>query len=113
MKISSNIIVKPLISEKSFNEAKTGRYTFIVASHATKTDIKNAIEKLFNVNVTRVFSANIKSSKTRTTRMSRRIIDASYKKARVMLKKGEKLDIFEEQTDDKKRKKEGKKENKE
>jgi large subunit ribosomal protein L23 len=110
MKVLSNVIIKPLISEKAFNEAKVGRYTFVVAKHATKTDVKNAVEKLFGVNVLHVYSANIKGSKVRATKFTRKTLDASYKKARVKLAQGQKIDVFEEKTDDKKESKKEKKE---
>ncbi len=98
MKIVSDFIIKPIISEKSYAEAKNHSYTFVVARHATKTDIKNAIEKLFSVNVKDVRTAVITGTKTRATRYGRRTLDATYKKARVQLGKDEKIDIFEEKT---------------
>ncbi len=105
MKNLSDLILKPKFSEKSFEEAKADRYTFVVNRFATKTDIKNAVEKLFGVNVKRVYTAIIKGSKTRSTRYGRRIFDASYKKARVQIEKGQKIDIFEEDTKDAKKSK--------
>ncbi|OGH12218.1 MAG: 50S ribosomal protein L23 [Candidatus Levybacteria bacterium RIFCSPHIGHO2_01_FULL_40_10] len=104
MKNISDFIIKPIISEKSYLEAKSNRYTFLITRDATKTNVKNAIERLFNVNVTKVFTANITGSKTRNTRAGRKVKDASYKKARVELRKGEKIDIFEEKAEDKKKK---------
>lgn len=103
MKNLSNIIVKPIISEKSFSEASANKYTFKVQKNATKTDIKNAVEKLFGVRVLQVYTANIKGSKTRNTRYGKRLIDASYKKARVKLPAEQKIDIFEEKTEEKKK----------
>lgn len=100
----SNFIVKPIISEKSFEEAKSNKYTFIVDSFATKTDIKHAIQKLFNVKVKKVFTANIKGSRTKSTRYGKRSFDASYKKARVLVSEGQKIDIFEEKTKEEKKK---------
>lgn len=98
MKVLSDFIVKPLISEKSFAEAKSDKYTFVVAKNATKTDIKNAIEKLFKVNVVNVYTSNIKGKKTRFTKYGKSVTDLSYKKARVRLSKGQKIDVFEEKT---------------
>lgn len=105
MKILSDSIVKPIISEKSFAEAKQDKYTFVVAKNANKTDIKNAIEKMFGVNVIGVATANMKGKKVKFTKYGKSVTDLSYKKARVILKKGQKLDIFEEATGDKKDKK--------
>lgn len=111
MKLYSSFIIKPIISEKSFKEADSRKYTFVVTRGATKTDIKNAVEHLFGVDVKKVYTANIKASKTRNTRRGRQTLNASYKKARVLVGEGQKIDIFEEKTDEKKAKKE-KKENK-
>jgi len=114
MKIYSDFIIKPIISEKSFKEADSRKYTFVIARNATKTDVKNAIEKLFGVTVKAVYTTNIKGSKTRNTRKGRKTLDASYKKARVLVADGQKIDIFEEKTDEKtKKEKKEKKEAKE
>ena len=108
MKNFYDTIVKPVISEKSYSEAGQRKYTFVVAKSATKTDVANSIEKLFGVKVISVGTANIKGSKTRNTRFGRRILDTSYKKARVQVAEGQKIDIFEEKKDEKKEKKEKK-----
>lgn len=104
----SDYIIKPIISEKSFNEAKnSNKYTFLVRRDATKTDIKNAIEKLFNVKAVGVYTSIVKGRKTKFTRRGKQDIDQTYKKARVKLLKDQKIDIFEEKTEDKKDKKKG------
>ncbi|HVT01589.1 MAG TPA: 50S ribosomal protein L23 [Patescibacteria group bacterium] len=103
MKNFSEFIIKPVISEKSFAEAKLNKYTFLVVKHATKTDIKNAVEKVFGVTVKNVFTANIKGNKTINTRKVRKIKDASYKKARVQLAAGQKIEIFDEATGNEKK----------
>lgn len=94
----SDFIIKPLISEKSYDEAKSNKYTFVVQRFATKIDIRNAIQKLFNVKVKKVYTSVIKGSKTKATRYGKRRFDTSYKKARVLIEKGQKIDIFEEKT---------------
>jgi large subunit ribosomal protein L23 len=96
MKILSDFIIKPVISEKSYAEAKEDKYTFVIARDATKTDVKNAVEKLFGVTVKSVFTANIRGTKVRNTRKGRYTINNSYKKARVLILKGQKINIFEE-----------------
>lgn len=103
MKILSDFIVKPVVSEKSFAEAKVDKYTFIVRKSATKIDIKNAIEKMFTVTVKKVYTANIRGTKGRNTRSGRKIIDTTYKKARVLIAKGQKINIFEEPEENKKK----------
>lgn len=107
MKNYANFIIKPVISEKSFSEAKNdNKYTFVVARYATKTDVKNAVEALFGVSVKSVYTTNVKGSKTRNTKTRRIVLDDTYKKARVLLPKGQRINIFEEGAEEKK---EGKK----
>ena len=102
----SGFIIKPIISEKSFSEAKSdNKYTFLVRYNANKTNIKNAVEKLFNVSVVSVDTSIVKGVKTKMTRKGKQVMDKSYKKARVRLAKDQKIDIFEEKTKDKKGKK--------
>lgn len=102
----ADVIIKPIVSEKSYAEGDRDRYTFKVNSYATKTDIKNAVEKLFKVKVIQVYTANIKGTKTRNKRYSRAVIDTTYKKARVRLVKGQKIDIFEAKIGDDKKSRE-------
>jgi large subunit ribosomal protein L23 len=96
MKQIHSIIKKPIISEKSFVEAGRGRYSFVVAKTANKTDIKLAIEKMFSVKVVDVATNIVKGSKMRFTKKGRNLQDLTYKKARVQLAKDQKIDIFEE-----------------
>lgn len=58
MRSPEEIIIRPYITEKSNAEVASGKYTFIVDSKATKTEIKNAVEKLFQVKVLKVNTAN-------------------------------------------------------
>lgn len=91
-----DVIIKPLITEKSLKEAQKGRYTFEVATGANKTDIKNAIQAMFKVTVKDVLTNITKGSKSRKTRFGIKSVAFAYKKARVSLAKGQKIDIFEE-----------------
>ena len=54
MKFAEDIIVKPIITEKSYAAMAEGKYTFEVALDATKLEIKDAVEKLFSVKVLKV-----------------------------------------------------------
>ncbi|PIT88867.1 MAG: 50S ribosomal protein L23 [Candidatus Levybacteria bacterium CG10_big_fil_rev_8_21_14_0_10_36_7] len=93
---SGDFIIKPLISEHSLKEInENGRFTFVVKRSATKDDIKMEVEKLFKVNVLRVYTSYVKGTKTRSTKTGRKTIDTTYKKARVKLAKDQKIDIFE------------------
>lgn len=58
MKTPYDVILKPVITEKSMMVAEQGKYTFIVAPEANKDEIKDAAEKLFGVKVTGVNIAN-------------------------------------------------------
>ncbi len=96
MKTLDEIIIKPLISEKSMNEASTGRYSFIVSKDADKTAIKKAVKKLFNVDATGINTNIIKGSKTKLNRFGKKTNKFSFKKARIQVKKGQKIGLFEE-----------------
>ena len=58
MKLAEDIIISPLITEKSNDQIADGKYTFIVDVRATKTEIRQAIEKLFTVKVLQVNTSN-------------------------------------------------------
>ncbi len=96
MKQAFEIIKKPIISEQSLKEAEAGRYSFVVNKASSKDEIKKAIENMFGVSVTKVMTNIIKGNNSRLTKKRKIVSDASYKKARISLKKGEKLDIFDE-----------------
>lgn len=97
-----DIIIRPVISEKSVADSHMGKYTFIISIHATKTQVKYAVAKLFNVGVIGVTTTMIKGTKVRARREKRKIMDSTYKKARVQLKKGEKISLFDEPAETKK-----------
>ncbi|MDR2373942.1 MAG: 50S ribosomal protein L23 [Bifidobacteriaceae bacterium] len=86
-----DIIIKPVVSEKSYGLIDEGKYTFIVDPHANKTEIKIAVEKIFEVKVASVNTIN-RQGKTRRTRfgIGRR---KSTKRAIVTLREGT-IDIF-------------------
>ncbi len=86
-----DVIVAPVVSEKSYGLIDEGKYTFIVAPDANKTEIKLAIEKIFNVKVASVNTLN-RQGKTRRTKfgMGKR---KDTKRAIVTLTSGT-IDIF-------------------
>lgn len=103
---TQNIIIKPIISEKSLRDATVGKYTFLVDKKANKTEIKKAIEAVFDVKVVKILTNITKGSTTRNTRIGRKISVFSDKKARVTLQKGQSIAIFDEHlglNDDKKK----------
>jgi len=87
------VIKRPLVSEKNSMQAERNVYVFEVDRAATKTDVKNAIEKLFRVKVQSVRTANCR---TRATRSRLGYSGVKYsKKAMVRLAQGEKIALFE------------------
>lgn len=88
-------MIKPIFTEKSMLEAKRGKYTFEVSGDFTKSKIKSEVKSVFNVDVQSVRTINIKGGTKRNFR-GRTVSVKGYKKAVVTLKKGQKLDIFEE-----------------
>lgn len=86
-----DILIAPVVSEKSYNLLDEGKYTFIVDPRANKTEIKIAIEKIFDVKVASVNTINRKG-KTRRTRygLGKR---KDTKRAIVTLREGS-IDIF-------------------
>ena len=63
--VAEDIIIKPIITEKSTMESGEGKYTFKVAKKATKIEIRNAVEKLFDVKVLNVNTINVKGKAKR------------------------------------------------
>ena len=86
-----DVILKPVVSEKSYGLIDEGKYTFLVDPRATKTEVKLAIEKIFGVKVESINTLN-KKGKTRRTRfgIGKR---KDTKRAIVTLKSGS-IDIF-------------------
>ena len=61
-----DVLVAPVISEKSYGLLEEGKYTFLVAPHANKTEIKIAVEKVFGVKVVSVNTINRQGKRKRT-----------------------------------------------
>ena len=80
------IIKAPLVTEKSSDAKQKNKYTFLVSEKATKTEIKEAIEKIFKVKVESISTLNIKTKKKRVGRYTGRTNRG--KKAIVTLKDG-------------------------
>lgn len=93
MKSLHSLIIKPLLTEKSTELAKESRqYLFKVAKDSNKIELKQAIEKIFNVKVDKVTTMNVKG-KTKRVRYKEGKT-ACWKKAIVTLREGYKLDII-------------------
>lgn len=92
-RISQDIILYPVISEKSVMGKESNKYSFRVVKDANKVEIKKAIEELFKVKVDRV---NIMNCHPKSRRMGAHSgYTSAWKKATVTLKKGEKIAFFE------------------
>ena len=95
MRTPYDVILKPVISEKSMDEAQNKKYTFKVAVDATKTEVKEAVEEIFEVDVKKV---NIMNVKGKVKRMGRTAgMTAASKKAIVTLTPDSKeIEFFQE-----------------
>lgn len=92
-----DIIIRPLLTEKSYAGVADKKYTFVVAKKANKTEIKLAVEKLFNVQVESVNTANVRGKLKRMGRNEGYTPDR--KKAIVTLKEDSKaIEFFESLT---------------
>ena len=80
------IIKAPLVTEKTNDNKQNNKYTFLVSEKATKTEIKEAIEKIFKVKVESISTLNIKTKEKRVGRYTGRTNRG--KKAIVTLQKG-------------------------
>ncbi|HEY9375954.1 MAG TPA: 50S ribosomal protein L23 [Jiangellaceae bacterium] len=87
-----DVLRGPIVSEKSYGLLDENKYTFVVAPDANKTEIKIAVEKVFDVTVTRVNTQN-RQGKRRRTRfgVGRR---PNTKRAIVTVAEGQRIDIF-------------------
>jgi large subunit ribosomal protein L23 len=89
----TQVIIRPVISEKSFALAEAGKYTFRIHDRAHKTEVRQAVEQLFDVGVVGVRTAWVDSKPKRrgyTSGRSRR-----WKKAVVQVRPGETIPIFQ------------------
>ena len=87
-----DILLAPVVSEKSYALLDENKYTFLVAPHANKTEIKIAVETVFKVTVTGVNTLNRAGKKRRTRYGFGRRNDS--KRAIVTVADGERIDIF-------------------
>ena len=89
-----DIIISPILTEKSYDGIATKKYTFKVAKKATKSQIKTAVEDIFGVKVAKVNTVNVNGKKKRMGRSEGDTSD--YKKAVVFLTEDSKaIEFFE------------------
>ncbi len=92
-----DVLQRPLVTEKSsYQSGKLNQYSFIVKDTATRQQVKDAIETIYDVNVVRVNIINSPAKRGRRLRSRRLLVRKSaYKKAIITLAAGQTLDIFE------------------
>ena len=89
-----DIIIKPLLTEKGFAGIQNKKYTFVVAKEANKAEVKKAVEEIFNVQVAKVNTVNVRGKLKRQGKTSG--FTSSFKKAYVTLKQESKpIEFFE------------------
>lgn len=93
MKSSYDIIVKPVITEKTVSMMEAGKYTFRVAISANKFEIKKAVQEIFKVDVVNISTMNVRG-KLKKQGYSQGMTP-SWKKAIVTLKEGQRIEVFE------------------
>lgn len=91
------VLRRPLVTEKTnYLSASLHQYAFEVASNATRTQVKDAVETLFNVTVLRVNVINAPAKRTRRARSRRLVVrNSGYKKAIVTLAAEDRIPFFE------------------
>jgi large subunit ribosomal protein L23 len=89
-----SIILRPVVSEKSYASYDENVYTFVVAPNANKIEIRKAVESIFNVRVTNVNTINRKGKRKRNRRTGEWGSRASEKRALVSLHGDDRIDIF-------------------
>ena len=95
MKDPRDIIIKPVVSEKSYALLDEGVYTFVVHPDSNKTEIKQAIESIFAVRVAKVNTMNRNGKRKRNRRTFTYGKRPDTKRAIVTLAPGERIDLFE------------------
>src|SRR4051812_29405441 len=96
MKDPHDVLIRPVYTEKSVGLASAGRYTFVVATEASKVEIRQAVEAAFSVRVTNVNTLNRKGKRKRNRKQFRKFgRRADSKRAIVTLQDGQTIDLFE------------------
>lgn len=91
--VAHDIIVRPILTEKTIKQMELGQYTFEVLPNANKIEIRKAIEEVFSVKVVRVNTIQVRSKPKRMGAFLGR--SRTWKKAIVTLAEGEKIAFFE------------------
>jgi large subunit ribosomal protein L23 len=89
-----DVIIRPVVSEKSYAAYDANVYTFIVAPDANKIEIRHAVEAIFSVKVTNVNTLNRGGKRKRNRRTGTFGRRAAQKRALVTLAEGDRIEIF-------------------
>ncbi|HTT86588.1 MAG TPA: 50S ribosomal protein L23 [Acidimicrobiales bacterium] len=95
MKDASAVLLRPVVSEKSYRLMENGVYVFVVAPDATRVDVRRAVEQAFGVRVTDVNTLNRKGKLRRNRRTNTVGRRPNTKRAVVTLVPGDRIDLFE------------------
>ena len=95
MKDPRDVIIAPVVSEKSYALSEGGVYTFEVAKAASKPEIQDAVEKIFNVKVVKVNTLNRKGKRKRNRRTGVFGSRPDSKRAIVTLAEGQTIDLYQ------------------
>ena len=89
----SQVLIRPVVSEKSYTQIQANQYTFQVHKDAHKTQVRQAVEQLFDVKVVKVNILKVQAKPKRRGRILGS--KPGWKKAIVQLKKGDTIEIFQ------------------
>ncbi|MDQ2724061.1 MAG: 50S ribosomal protein L23 [Actinomycetota bacterium] len=95
MSNARDVILRPVVSEKSYGLLDAGAYTFIVAPGSNKTEIRRAVEEIFGVQVVKVNTLNRPGKRKRNRRQATFGKRSDTKRAIVTLAEGQSIPIFE------------------
>ena len=90
-----NILIRPIITEKSMNEAALGKFTFEVLKSSNKAEIAQAVKTSFKVNPIAVQTMTVKGKTKRSMKTRKTTEKSDWKKAVMKLKAGEKIELFD------------------
>ena len=95
MRDPRDVIIRPVVSEKSYALLEDNVYTFLVRPDASKPEIHDAVEAIFNVKVVKVNTLNRKGKVTRNRRTNTKGSRPDTKRALVTLAAGDRIELFE------------------
>ena len=96
MKDPRDVIISPVVSEKSYQLIESNVYTFVVHPDAAKPEIRSAVESIFNVKVAKVNTLNRKGKSVRNRKTGKEGSRPTRKRAIVTLVEGDSIDLFKE-----------------